>query len=270
MPDTFSLESGTSGRDFYASHYRDRLVREAEWLRRGATQKADSVERLLRCNGIEPDSILELGCGTGAVITQLQSRGLARRYYGVDYSEEAIAYLKSAAPAIECAVADITETPDPFGEESFDVVVLSHTVEHLEEPLRFLEAIRPIPFDHLIVEVPLENLFFGRMKSALSDRSRNPAGHVQFFTRRSFRKLVADAGYVIADERVYAPWFDDATLEFAYGSDRAIRRVHKRLTEQYLPRAIGPLWTRVYHAHHAVLCRSIEDEAQGRRMKVEG
>jgi hypothetical protein len=147
------------------------------------------------------------------------------------------------------------ETPDPFGEKSYDVVVLSHTVEHLEEPQQFLRAIRRISFDYLIVEVPLEDLFFGRVKSLFKDRSRNPAGHVKFFTRGSFRQLVEDAGYVIADERVYAPWFDDETLAFAYGSDGALRRVHKRLTEQYLPRAIGPLWTRVYHAHHAVLCR---------------
>ena len=102
-------------------------------------------------------SILELGCGTGAVIGELQRRALAQQYYGVDYSEEAIAYLKAAFPSIQCAVADVMETPNPFDKDSFDVVVLSHTLEHLEEPSPFLQSIHSIPFEYLVAEVPLED-----------------------------------------------------------------------------------------------------------------
>lgn len=245
--------SDASGRDIYAGHYRERLEREAEWLRRGAGQKADSVELLLRRNGITPESILELGCGTGAVISELRRRGLARRYFGVDYSDDAIMYLKSADPGIEAAVADIMVEADPFGEGKYDVVVVSHTIEHLEEPLEFLRAIRRIRFDHMIAEVPLEDLLFGRLKSRFRDRSENPAGHVQFFTRASFRKLIVEAGYTIQDERLYAPRFDSETLEFAYGDAGPLRRLHKRMTEQVLPVALGPLWRRLYHAHFAVV-----------------
>lgn len=94
------LDSGRSGRDHYEAAYLDALERQAEWLCRGAGQKADSVERLLHRNRIKPESILELGCGTGAVIGELQQREVARHYYGIDYSAPAIDYLKTVFPTI--------------------------------------------------------------------------------------------------------------------------------------------------------------------------
>ncbi|MCY3615004.1 MAG: class I SAM-dependent methyltransferase [Bacteroidetes bacterium] len=251
-----ALDSGKSGRDHSETTYLDALERQAEWLRRGAGQKADSVEQLLRRNRIKPESVLELGCGTGAVIGELQRRGLAQHYYGIDYSATAITYLKTAFPNIQCAVADVMETANVFDEDSFDVVICSHIIEHLEDPVLFLQAIgRQFQFDYLVAEVPLEDLFFGRVKALLNDRSKNPAGHVQFFTRRSFLALFTAIQSTIVDERVYAPSFGKETLQFAYGEKGLLRYLGKMLTEHYLPKHASRLWTRWYHAHYAVLCK---------------
>ena len=150
------------------------------------------------------------------------------------------------------------ETPNPFGKESFDVVVLSHTLEHLEEPLPFLQSMHRVQFEYLVAEVPLEDLFFGKIKALLKDRSKNPAGHVQFFTRRSFRRLIIAAPYALVDERLYAPRFDKETLRFAYGEQGPLRYLHKVLTEHYLPKYTALFWARLYHAHYALLCRKDE------------
>ena len=132
-----ALDSGKSGRDHYETTYLDTLERQAEWLKRGAGQKADSVEQLLHQNRIKPESVLEFGCGTGAVIGELQRRGLAQHYYGIDFSATAITRLKTAFPNIRCAVADVMETANVFDKDSFDVVICSHIIEHLEDPCRF-------------------------------------------------------------------------------------------------------------------------------------
>ena len=252
-----ALDSGKSGRDHYETTYLDALERQAEWLHRGAGQKADSVEQLLHRNRIKPESVLELGCGTGAVIGELQRRGLGRHYYGIDYSATAIAYLKTAFPDIQCAVADVAETANVFDKDSFDVVICSHIVEHLEDPLSFLQAVgQQFQFDYIVAEVPLEDLFFGRVKALLKDRSKNPAGHVQYYTRRSFLELVTTMQYSVVDERVYAPCFDKETLQFAYGEKGPLRYFGKVLTEHYLPKHTSRLWTKWYHAHYAVLCQN--------------
>lgn len=251
-----ALDSGRCGRDHYEAVYSDALERQAEWLRRSAGQKADSVEQLLRGNRIKPESVLELGCGTGAVMGELQKRGLAQHYYGIDYSATAIAYLKTAFPDIQCTVADVMETTNVFERDSFDVVICSHVIEHLEDPVSFFQAIgRQFQFDYLVAEVPLEDLFFGKVKALLKDRSKNPAGHVQFFTRSSFLALITAMQYTVVDERVYAPSLDKKTLQFAYGEKGLLRYFGKVLTEHYLPISTSRIWTRLYHAHHAVLCQ---------------
>ena len=256
MATSHVLASGKSGRDHYESRYAGELDRQAEWLQRSAIQKADSVEELLTRNGIRPGHLLELGCGTGAILRELRRRKLARHYYGVDYSAEAIEYLQSTQPEVRCAVADITAGVRLFDRDSFDVVVCSHVLEHLEDPLPFLKSVRELRFAYLLVEVPLEDLALGRLKARFVDRSRHPAGHVQFFTRHSFLRLLDAGGFVALDERLYAPVLDRATIRFAYKASGMDRYVRKLVTEHYLPRLATPLWVRWYHAHFAVLCQT--------------
>lgn len=248
------LESGLSGRDHYADLYRSDLAREAEWLRRTAGPKADSVADLLRQAGLTPGSVLEVGAGTGAVIGALREREIGEAHYAVDFSTDAIDELRRSAPSIRATVADVTETSDPFGEGPYDVVVASHVIEHLEEPEPFLRALRDVPLKHLVAEVPLEDLPAGRLKARFKDRSVNPAGHVQFFTRRSFVDLLEQSGWRVLDVRVYAPVLEAEAFRHAYGSASHGRRVVKRLTERWLPRVLGPAWTTLYHAHCAALC----------------
>lgn len=182
------MDRQVSPRDHYEGLYRTELALEAEWLRYGSHEKANSIELLLNRNGIRPRTILELGCGTGAVISECQRRGLASEFTAIDCSYEAIKHLRSRSAGIRSIVADIA---DPAFEldQTFDVVVLSHVLEHLQQPLDVLRRIvNTVRFRHLIAEVPLENLLFLRLMGAFRDRTCNPAGHVQFFTETSFQE----------------------------------------------------------------------------------
>ena len=214
------------------------------------------MEELLGRNGIRPEHLLELGCGTGAILRELRRRRVARHYYGVDYSSEAIHYLKSALPEVRCAVADITTSARLFDRDAFDVAICRHVLEHLEDPLAFLRSVRRLRFGHLLVEVPLEDLAFGRLKALFVDRGKNPAGHVQFFTRRSFLELLAAAGLTARDERIYAPILDRDTIRFAYRASGMGRYARKLMTEHHLPRLATTMWVRWYHAPYAVFCQS--------------
>jgi SAM-dependent methyltransferase len=247
-----------SGRDYFQFLYDEHVDAEAEWLRRGATEKVNSIERLLRKSGIRPTTILELGCGTGAVIQECQKRGLAQKYIAADYSEEAIQYLKRQAPNIETLCTDIT-VPGAFNGQA-DVVILSHVLEHLEAPAEFLQSLRRIEFSYLIAEVPLEDLFAGKVKSWLWDRTRNTSGHVQFFTSHTFTHLLTSNHFKVVDTRTYVPILDRDTVRFACRKNGASepQRMRMMITNHYLPRVLEPLWTRFYYAHHAVLCSKNE------------
>jgi SAM-dependent methyltransferase len=234
------------GKETYLNIYREDLESEARWLEYGAEFKANSIEELLKRHRIEPETLLELGSGTGAVIRECQRRGLAREYIGIDASEDAVSWARERSRGIRFLVADIT-SPECELPRSVDVVVLSHVLEHLEHPRELLAG---------IAEVPLEDLFAARVKNLFRDRTRNVAGHVQFFTEKSFRRLMESAGFEIEDSLRYFAVNSPEMLQWQLGpSPSPARLLVKRLTQRALPRLLMPLWVKFYHSHVALLCR---------------
>lgn len=249
-----------SGRDFYSSLYRSGLEAEAAWLRCCALEKADSVEWLLHKHRLHSKSLCELGCGTGAIICELQRRCVAQEYTAIDYSVEAIEYLKERSNGISCIAADITD--DSFKMVGdVDVVVLSHVIEHLEDPLSFLrsDALRVRP-RHIIVEVPLEDLLFGRFKNLFRDRLVSDTGHVQFYTPSSFRNCLEEGGWRVIDHRRYIPFHSPKIIQFLREKDNlsGVRSAVK-IAGSYISRLTYPVWERAYYAHYAALCQPSSD-----------
>jgi SAM-dependent methyltransferase len=246
-----------SGKDIADETYLRGVDLEAEWLREGATAKVDSIETLLRGVLERHKSLLELGCGTGAVITEIQRRGIARELTALDYSEAAVEYLRQRSQGIRCIAGDVMTTRALDGDE-FDVVVASHVLEHLEDPRSLLRALpASISFRYLILEVPLDDLLASRIKNRVRDRRTNAAGHVQFFTPRSFDELVTGSGFEILRRHRYVPVLSREAIDILASKDRLsrLRRQIVVMTGHYLPRLARPFWERYYYAHYAVLCR---------------
>ncbi len=253
---SFRLSTQKSGRDTYEQHFVNDLEAQAAWLDLTAGDKVDSIEQLLAAVGCIPDDVMELGAGSGAVISLCKRRGLATRYIAVDYSTAALAHLASTDSTIRTIQADITEPP-PDVAQGADAIVLTHVLEHLEEPGEFLRAVvKNVSFGHIVIEVPLEDLPASRAKALVKDRAKNLAGHVQFFTSKSVEKLVEEAGLVIESRRNYVPIPSLATLRFLHRKDRnsTVTFVQQLATRRYMPLAMGPLWRRFYYAHHAMVC----------------
>jgi Methyltransferase domain len=247
-------QTGVTGRDYYAGIYGKQLEAEAEWLRRGAPDKADSVEQLLARNGIAPRTLTELGAGTGAVISECRRRGLGETFTAIDDAAVALEYLQKNVQNVTVIKADIASM-DFRLDEPVDVLVISHVVEHLEQPKAFLEAVRRLKFKAAIIEVPLEDLPLARYKAWITPRSANVAGHVQFFTVASFERLVTSAGLKIVDRRSYVPTFTIDTLRFVHAKDKLPfwRLPLMWLTRWLIPRLNSHFYQRLYHCHYAIL-----------------
>jgi SAM-dependent methyltransferase len=243
-----------TGREFFAQIYETDLEQEAMWLRHCARAKVDSIEYLLARCGVEPQSLVELGAGTGAVIEECVHRALARRFCAVDFSATALAYLRKRVPDVEIIQADIASAGFHI-EDEYDVVVISHVLEHLEDPIAFLRSVRKaISFKLCIIEVPLENMLGSRLKALFRPRIPNEAGHVQFFDSESFIGVVTDAGLTVLDRFVYIPILTtDARRFVAQRHHWSWRQSAIRtFTGGVLPRVLSPLWKRFYYAHCAV------------------
>jgi SAM-dependent methyltransferase len=243
-----------TGRDQYSAIYGAQLEAEAKWLAIGAVEKANSIERLVLARISHPKRIVELGAGTGAIIAELQRRNFADVYVAVDYSTDATNYMKRNLTNVEVLRADIVEEPI-YG--AFDVVVVSHVLEHLENPDNFLAAlVRNLDFRFAVIECPLEDLAASRLKNLFRNRADNRAGHVQFFNRRSL-SAVLRRHLKIVDSRHYCSWASSETVQFLANKDALPLHKHwiKHLTLGVLPRIAAPLWKRYWIGNYALLCQ---------------
>jgi SAM-dependent methyltransferase len=177
----------------------------ATWHRVAADEKADSITQLAP-PGVE--TIVEIGCGTGAVLEALDRRGFARRYWGCEPTRE----LYDAIPRKRIArLVDAEPVPfdQAFNGQSFDLGVLTHVAEHLRTPAVLLaEALSRCSY--VLVEVPVEDNIAGRLRVGVKrvlgkSRLDNVPGHVQFFSRRTARALMNHAGGTVLNERAYFP-----------------------------------------------------------------
>ncbi len=248
------IRQGTEARDRYALQFVNDLDRQAKWLELSATQKVESIVRLLE-KLPAPDGMLELGCGTGAVIAECARRKLANRFAAADWSAIALGQLRATDLNIATLQMDLEAAfvlPD-----GYETVILSHVIEHLANPAVALSRLRQQGITQLIAEVPLEGLPLARLKHLFRDPRKNSAGHLQFFTARSFRSLMKSAGWVIVDEKRSVPVLPLSTVRFLREKDRLGLALFAKtvLTANVLPRMARRLWGSLYYAHFAVACR---------------
>ena len=114
----------------------DDLAEERQiWIARNRYYYEDQI-RYFRFLVPEGLSVLELGCGTGDLLSALKpSRGV-----GVDFSEKMVAIARKSYPDLEFQVADI-EALESWGEQ-FDVIVLSDVVGHLQDIQESIQRVK--------------------------------------------------------------------------------------------------------------------------------
>jgi SAM-dependent methyltransferase len=89
--------------------------------------------------GIPTGSVLEVGCGNGEKLAQLQKMGWKVTGQEIDPVAADLASKRSGANVLVGPL----ESCD-FAGETFDLVLSSHVIEHVFDPIAFLETIRSL------------------------------------------------------------------------------------------------------------------------------
>jgi SAM-dependent methyltransferase len=184
--------------DFYEECYTPGVDGEKyrQWRELGALGKADHVVELARAIGLAaPGSVVEVGCGDGAVLAELGRRGFGARHVALEISESAVELARRRPEIAEAQVFDGTHVP--AGDGAYDLAFATHVLEHVPSPgplLReMMRAARAV-----IVEVPLEDNLSARRPAARA--ASEGAGHLQRFDRGQVRRLIVDAGWQVRAE----------------------------------------------------------------------
>ena len=156
-------------------------------------------------------SVLEVGSGTGAILAQLDSISFAEHYYACEPAEDLARYMVDAVPISRLRQIEISRLDESsFRDKRFDLVVLSHVLEHLDSPAELLAQCLRIG-DYVLVEVPLEGSVGGNSRAWIKEklmntsRSNNSAGHIQYFSLQDVNKMIRWTGGDIVRKRLYTP-----------------------------------------------------------------
>jgi SAM-dependent methyltransferase len=152
---------------------------------------------------------LDVGCGEGHMLGDLQRRGLLGRMTAVDLDGDRIAFARARYPFCDYQTGDVRQLD--FADGTFDYILAAEVLEHLPDPRRALQELRRVvkPGAYLIVSVPHEPFFhWGNLaRGKYWDRGGRTPDHLNFWHRREFESLLAE---FVAIERRFAaatfPW----------------------------------------------------------------
>ncbi|MDA9982548.1 class I SAM-dependent methyltransferase [Gammaproteobacteria bacterium] len=132
--------------------------------------------------------VLEIGCGWAAFLYLCRENGI-RDLSGLEPSEAVARYLSNQG--LNVANASVEAFLERGSSEKYDLVVLSHVIEHLRDPVSIMGGIKAILANDglLCLEVPYR------------DDLQNDVveGHVSFFDRESIKAVLG--GYMILDSK---------------------------------------------------------------------
>jgi SAM-dependent methyltransferase len=141
--------------------------------------------------------VLEFGCGSGGVTRALSVLPGVRRLIANDISPQVKSYFKehfAAAANIEFSDANIFTDPQTFAAMSYDWVVTSNTLEHIEYDSGALRRIVECARTRTgVVLVPAFACLYGTC-----DRD---GGHLRRYTKASFRRMAEASGLRV--ERIF-------------------------------------------------------------------
>src|SRR3989338_6678078 len=86
---------------------------------------------------LKAESILDAGCGEGFTMDKLRKNEIGKRIEGVEYSKDAIAFGKKLFPHLTIKQGSVYELP--YKDNSFDLIICTEVLEHLEYPIRALK-----------------------------------------------------------------------------------------------------------------------------------
>lgn len=145
--------------------------------------------------------ILSIGCGSGLLEAEAKKRG--NSVYGLDISKENV---KNASKVMDgvflCDLEKVEQLP--FKVETFDVIILGDVIEHLLEPGKMLQKIKPYlkKDGYIVASIPnVANwtvripLLFGRF--TYGEEGVVVWQHYRFFTRKSACELIENSGYFL-------------------------------------------------------------------------
>lgn len=175
-------------KNFYVEEYRRLYNGEAGPTKSALEEQHARAAHLGEIVGAEipkVDSHLDIGCSAGELLGALRSRWPQAKSVGIEPSQAYRAWCQSNGWIVFRSMEELRAEP----QERFELVSLSHVVEHLPDPVGYLTMLRHqalAPRGWLLIEVP--NLY-GHASFEIA--------HLSCFYDKTLADVLLKAGYCI-------------------------------------------------------------------------
>lgn len=180
--------------EHYANYYGHPEL--ARWRDLGARDKAANVVEL--CDGFFPVSprVAEIGCGDGALMAALDVLGFASEYVGFEISVSGAEAAQKREFHAPMQAQTYNGARVPAEDREFDLVIVSHVLEHVLDPRTLIAEAARIG-GRVFIEVPLELNVRTPHDFVWTD-----VGHINLYNPKVVRHLVQSMGLHIERERI--------------------------------------------------------------------
>src|ERR1700744_4809425 len=172
--------------EFYEKH-------DEAWRMLGAKYKAQHIIDV--CSGHTFKKVLEVGAGDGSILKYLSDNNFAPEYHAVEISDSGVEHIKTRDIKNLKSVQLFDGYSLPFDDDSIDLIILSHVLEHVEHERMLLRELKRVALN-FVIEVPLD------YKPGVDARIKHflAYGHINVYTPTSLRYLLKTDGFDVVTD----------------------------------------------------------------------
>lgn len=169
------------------------------WMANGMQRETQQM-RFMMLDTATRGRLLDVGCGGGRFLRRMQKRGW--EVEGIDFDEQATRRV-SEKYGIKTYTGDLAAAN--IAAASFDVITMSHTIEHLVDPEATLrECLRILrPGGRVVLVTPNPESNAARRFGSFW-RGWEPPRHLHLFPVETLARFVARAGFSVVEARTSA------------------------------------------------------------------
>jgi SAM-dependent methyltransferase len=182
-------------------------------------KRAEAQYKFMECHWTHPPSrVCDYGAGYGYLVERFNQAGTAS--FGYESDGECIRQAQGRG-------LDIRQSPVSLDDADFkaaELLCMSHVLEHLPDPLNFLQQLSAV-VNFIFIEIPMYS-------ADCSEQFEDQEGHLNFYTQKSFKAMISKLPEleIIAIER------SGPDLNFFWSNkllNRFSKRIRRKLTNDW-------------------------------------
>lgn len=206
------------------------------WHAEDSSWKAKQIFDMIRRNKLQPNSICEVGCGAGEILSQLQlllSGPVS--FTGYEISPQAFQLCKAREnERLQFRLGDLLLQDDAYS----NIVLAIDVFEHIEDYFGFLRRLRN-KGRFKIFHIPLDLSAQAVLRGSPILRQRQTVGHLHYFTKETALAALVDTGYEILDHFYTSHCIDLPARSFKNALAKVPRKIAFQLHQDLAVRILG-------------------------------